>query len=89
MERVTFDIERPEVAKALHAIADVRGRSIQDELSALVEKTYAPKTRTDPEGPSDNWVRELIAIARTIDLPDGLDPYLPERRAEDYTPIKL
>ncbi len=89
MERVSFEIERQDVADALHAEAAAHGRSVEAELAALVEKTYAAKAAARSAGSGENWVAELIALAREIDLPDGIEPFIPRRTLEDFEPPKL
>ena len=89
MERVSFDIERQDVADALHAQADAHGRTVEAELAALVERTYGRQSRAAAAPQDDNWVQELLDLAKKIDLPDGLGPYLPRRITEAYKPIKL
>lgn len=88
MERVSFDIERQEIADALHAEADARGHTVQAELSALVERVYGRTAPAATEAEAD-WVAELIDIARQLDLDDGIEPYMPPRIAEGYMPVQF
>ena len=88
MERVSFDIDRAEVYDALRAEAAAHGRSVSEEVATLVKKTYAAKVAVKSND-DDNWVADLVALAKKIDLPNGLDPYLPPRRREDFEPPKL
>lgn len=67
MERVSFDIERQDVSDALHAQAHAAGRTVEAELAALVEQTYATKP-DNKEQSSENWVEELIRIGGGVDL---------------------
>ncbi len=71
MERVSFEIERQDVAEALHAQAEAQGRSVEAELAALVEQTYAPATARQ-----DSRAR----IDRLIRLGKGLDFEPPPRQ---------
>ena len=68
MEWVSFEIERQEVADALHAEAEARGRSVEAELAALVEQTYAPALRKSGSLPDDDWVAELIRVGGGVGL---------------------
>ena len=82
MERISFELERQDVAEALRGAAETHGRSVEAELAALVERTYAPAS-AKAASPVDNWVDELIKIA------DGADLGIPETRnfaryAPDY-----
>lgn len=89
MERVSFEIERQDVADALHAQANAHGRTIEAELAALVEQTYGHETQFAKPGDGGNWVQELIDIAKQIDLEQGIDPYLAPRSSEGYEPVRL
>ncbi len=89
MERISFDIERQDVADALHAEAASHGRSIEEEVAALVETTYAGKSKVAKTGRSDNWVRDLVQLATDLELEDGFDGLIPIRTAENYQPPKL
>lgn len=73
VERVSFEIDRDDVAAALHEQARANGRTVEAEIAALVERTYAPKTR--PTTGDANWVEELIRMA------DGADLSIPQSRA--------
>ena len=72
MERVSFEIERQEVADALHAEAAAHGRSVADELADLVERTYTPGSSRRlphfPAGlepmPGENFVDHITRISR-------------------------
>jgi len=88
MERVSFEIERQDVADALHAEAEARGRSVEAELAALVERTYAANPPTKPFR-DGNWVAGLVALAKEIDLPGGIQPMIPQRLCEDFEPPSL
>lgn len=70
MERVSIEIDRA-VAEALQAEADARGRTVEAELAALVERIYA---RPIAEAGGENWVDELIRLA------DGADLRIPRSR---------
>ena len=75
MERVSFDISRHDLADALPEQARANGRSVEEELAALVERTYAqPAPRAIRES-GESWVDELIRIA------DGANLQIPDRRA--------
>lgn len=81
MERVSFEIDRDDVAAALHEEARANGRTVEAEIAALVERTYAPKSPRTKSG--ENWVEELIRLA------DGADLQIPQsgafaRYAPDY-----
>ena len=89
MEKVSFEIEREDVAEALHAEAEAHGRSVEEELAALVEKTYAPAGGAKGRGPNDDWVRELAQLAKDLDLGDGFEGLIPERTSETYRPVEL
>ena len=95
MERVSFDIERQEVAEALHQSAEAHGRSVAEELAALVEQTYVPP-KAKPA--NTNWIRELVDIANGAELkmpewrgsermapqyPEGMEP-LPNESFVDH-----
>lgn len=67
MERISVEIERRDVADALHASAEAAGRSVEAELAALVEHTYAPTT-SDAASKDGNWVEELVTLANGADL---------------------
>ena len=77
MERVSFEIERQDVADALHAEAEAHGRSIEAELAALVEQTYTRTKRKATSFYDGNWVEDLIRLA------DGADLRLPEWRGSE------
>lgn len=68
MERYTIEL-RDEASSALREAADAKGLSIEQELSGLVERTYAKRSY-------DDWVHELIAMTRP-----GVDFRLPDRLA--------
>ncbi len=89
MERISFDIARQDVADALHAEAASHGRSIEQEVAALVETTYAGKSKVAKSRKRDNWVRDLVQLAKELDLEDGFDGLIPARTAENYHPPKL
>lgn len=81
MERVSFEIERKDIAEALHAEAAAHGRSIEAEVASLVERTYAPKTQRNGEGET--------SIARLRRMGHGLELEVPSRTAETYEPPRL
>ena len=89
MERVSFEIERQDVADGLHAEAASHGRSVEEEVAALVEKTYAGKSEQARFHSDANWVQELIDLAKGLDLPDGIESLIPPRMPENYEPPKL
>ena len=62
MERVSFEIERQDVAEALYAQADAAGHSVQAELADLVERTYAPVLPHVPD------INRLIELGRGLDF---------------------
>ena len=64
MERLSFEIERPDVAEALHAQAEAHGRSVEAEVAALVEEVFAPKGVKHDEGRAR--IERLIQIARGV-----------------------
>lgn len=81
MERVSFDIERKDIAEALHAEAAAQGRSIEAEVALLVERTYAPKARRNGNG--ETSIETLRRLGR------GLEIEVTSRTAEPYEPPKL
>ena len=81
MERISFEIERQDIAEALHETAEAHGRTVEEELAALVEKTYLPKAGKPAVG--ENSIQKLIRLGR------GLDLQVPPRAAEDYEPPRL
>ena len=87
MERVSFEIDRQDVVDALQADAAAHGRSVADEVAALVEHTYAGKAKRSSG--DDNWVRELVELATELNLEDGFERFIPARAAENYEPPKL
>ena len=74
MERISFEIERQDVAETLRGTAEARGRSVEAELAALVERIYAPAPRK-AKADAENWIEELAKIA------DGADLRIPESRS--------
>jgi len=61
------------------------GRSLEAELRALLEQTYAPpmqeRVKAIREATSDNWVQELIDIA------GGADLQLPTGNSKTFDPF--
>jgi plasmid stability protein len=93
MERINFEIERRDVTDALRAEASAHGRSVTDEVAALVERTYAgkapkqvPQQASAKEG---DWVTELLELGKKIGLENGIETFIPKRLAENYAPPKL
>lgn len=66
VERFTIDVPE-DAAKPLRAAAEANGRSIEEELGGLVERTYARRS-------DDDWVHELIAMTRP-----GVEMHRPAR----------
>ena len=64
MERVSFEIARQDVADALHAQAEAAGRSVEAELAALVEQTYAPTDAIAEESP----IKRLFRLGRGLNF---------------------
>jgi plasmid stability protein len=89
MERISFEIERQDVVDALQAEAIAHGRSVAAEVAALVEQTYVNKSKRANALGKGNWVRELVELAKELDLKDGLDGLIPLRTVENYVPPKL
>ena len=54
------------VNEALRESASAHGRSVEEELAALVEKTYVPKTGKAETGESS--IQRLIRLGRGIDF---------------------
>lgn len=65
MERVSFDIDRADVADALREQAAAHGRTVEQEVSVVVANSVASKT---------TLVDRLIAI-----VGDDNEMYLPSR----------
>lgn len=65
MERVSFDIEQPEVADALREQAAAHGRTVEQEVAVVVANGVVPQT---------TLVDRLIAICG-----DDNEMYLPGR----------
>ena len=65
MERVSFEIEREDVADALREQAAAHGRTLEQEVAAVVAKAVAP---------ASTLVDRLIAISG-----DHNEIYLPSR----------
>jgi plasmid stability protein len=89
VERVSFEIERQEVADALHAEAAAHGRSVAAEVAALVEKGLAGKVKLAKSSAEGNWVQELIELGKGLDLPGGIESLIPHRLPENYEPPEL
>ena len=70
MERYTIEV-RSEAADSLRQTAAANGRSVEDEIGGLVERTYAMRA-------NDDWVHELIAITRP-----GVEIRFPDRSLAD------
>jgi plasmid stability protein len=67
MERISFDIDRQEVADALHARAEAHGRSVEDEVAAIVEQSVAPKPVRD-KAASRARIERLVALGRGLEF---------------------
>ena len=89
MERISFEIERQDVAEALQAEAAAHGRSVADEVAALVEQTYAGKAAKATPADDGNWVAELVELGKKIGLENGIEEFIPKRTPENYVPPKL
>lgn len=89
MERINFEIDRQDVADALRAEALAHGRSVADEVAALVEQTYAGKGPKQTGIGGDDWVAELVELGKKIGLENGIEALIPRREAEPYIPPKL
>jgi plasmid stability protein len=74
MDRISFDIGRKEVADALYAQAEAHGRSVGDEVAAIVEQSVAPKPVHD-KATSRARIERLVALGR------GLDFEIPRRQS--------
>ena len=89
MERISFEIERQDVADALQAEAAAHGRSVADEVAALVVQTYAGKAAKAESADDVNWVTELVELGKKLGLENGIEEFIPKRTAENYVPPKL
>jgi plasmid stability protein len=89
MERISFEIERQDIAEALQADAAAHGRTIADEVAALVEQTYAEKAARPKPADDNNWVAELVELGKKIGLENGIEEFIPKRTLENYVPPKL
>lgn len=62
--RFTIDVGDEAAARALRERAVANGRSVEAELDVLVRETYAPRAGAAPKPEDDDWVHELIRIAK-------------------------
>lgn len=74
MDHYRINIRDNSVNEALRDAASEHGRSVEEELAALVEKTYVATPKKSKKGNGD-WVNELIKLGR------GLDLQIPESRS--------
>jgi plasmid stability protein len=56
VERITIEIP-DDTAAQLREAAEAHGRTVEEEVGGLVERTYVKRTE-------DDWVHELIAMSR-------------------------
>ncbi|WP_310476592.1 hypothetical protein [Sandarakinorhabdus sp.] len=70
MERVIVDLDRADVAEALRAQANAHGRTVAEEVAAVVQRQYAPA---------------LIDRLRAI-CGDSNELYLPSREVMEHEP---
>lgn len=79
MERVSFEIERQDVADALHAKAEAQGHSVAAEVASLVEQVYGAPTTAEA---SRARIERLAQSAGGIDFqPPPRQPLVDERAA--------
>jgi antitoxin FitA len=81
MGSVTIRNVDDEIKRGARLEAVKNGRSMEAELRALLERTYAPAT----QGRGD-WLRSLSgkeAIAHLVRVAGGVGLDIPEREAED------
>jgi hypothetical protein len=62
---------------------------VEQEALALVEKGLAGKVKPIKSAAGDNWIRELVQLAKDLDLEDGFDGLIPPRMPEDFEPPRL
>jgi hypothetical protein len=67
MDSFKIEVTDSQTAEAVRREAEAHGRTVQDELGALVERTYGPATKKD-------WIDELIEMTRP-----GAELVLPPR----------
>jgi plasmid stability protein len=81
LDHYRVNVPDESVKEVLRETAEAHGRTVEEELSALVEKTYVPKARK--AGTGESSIQKLIRLGR------GLDVQVPPRTAEDYEPPQL
>jgi plasmid stability protein len=66
VDRYDVHIRDSSVSEVLRETAEAHGRSVEEELSALVEKTYIPKAKKAVTGESS--IQRLIRLGRGIEF---------------------
>ena len=66
MDHYRVNIHDDAVSEALRDAANEHGRSVEEELTALVEKTYVPRPRKSET--SESSIQRLIRLGRGIDF---------------------
>jgi len=71
LERFTVEVRDEATVQTLRGNAAAHGRSVEEELGRLVERTYGKRA-------DDDWVHELIAMTRP-----GVEIEFPSRNIDE------